>query len=221
MGSNPIRATENLICFSLLLYDTMMSFSQLSLEILKTYGLKIFWILIIFFLGRWSMKHLVVKIAKVNREHFKKHLRGTSLRRSKTIENVVNLASKIVLYSIVFLMILDLFGVKIGPLLAGAGIAGLAIGLGAQRLLQNLFAGLFILIDDQFDIGDLVKINNIQGRVIKLSIHSTVLQGDDNRLIYIPNGLIKEVTNFSQGKSKKIQKKDDSIKKSSKNRSSH
>ena len=177
----------------------MSDVTQVTIDILQRYGWKIFWILVIFFLGRWSIKFTVQKIKRLNEERIKKHLARNIVRRTKTIENVVNLTANIVLYSIILLMVLDLFNVKIGPLLTGAGIVGLALGLGAQRLLQNFFAGFFILVDDQFDIGDKVKINDIEGEVVKMSIHSTVIKGKDGRLVYLPNGSINEVTNFSQG----------------------
>ena len=177
----------------------MLNATQITLDILQKYGWKIFWILVLFFFGRWSITFTVEKLKRLNQERVRKHIGRNIIRRTKTIENVVNLVAKIILYSIILLMVLDLFGVKIGPLLAGAGIVGLALGLGAQRLLQNFFGGFFILIDDQFDIGDKVKINGVEGEVIKMSIHSTVIKGKNGQIVYLPNGTINEVTNFSQG----------------------
>ncbi len=177
----------------------MINATQITIDILQKYGWKVFWILVLFFFGRWSIKFTIQKLKHLNQERIRKHIGRNLIRRTKTIENVVSLIAKIVLYSIIFLMVLDLFNVKIGPLLAGAGIVGLAVGLGAQRLLQNFFAGFFILIDDQFDIGDKVKINDVEGEVIKMSIHSTVIRGKDGQIVYLPNGSINEVTNLSQG----------------------
>ena len=188
----------------------MINTTQMILNILQKYGWKTFLILVLFFVGRWSIRLVIRKVSQVNQEHIKKHLNRNLTRRAKTIENIIGLMARIVLYTIIFLMILDLFNVKIGPLLAGAGIVGLAVGLGAQRLLQNFFAGFFILIDDQFDVGDEVEINGNRGVVMKMSIHSTVLKSKDKRIIYLPNGSINAVTNFSQGTQKSSETKKDS-----------
>ena len=197
----------------------MNNFIKEIFDLAKIYGFKVLGILILFFLGRWLIQYITKKIRKINQEHIQKHLRGRALRRQKTIEGITTVGLKMTLYSIIFLMILDLFNVKIGPLLAGAGIIGLAIGMGAQRLLQNLFAGLFI--DDQLDIGDRVEIDGIQGKVVKLSIHSTVIQGDDGRLVYFPNGSINKVINFSQGENLKNQSPKETSSKTSPHHSSH
>jgi small conductance mechanosensitive channel len=95
-------------------------------------------------------------------------------------------------------MVLNLSGVDIRPILASAGIIGLAIGFGAQSLVKDFVSGLFILIENQYSIGDRVKIGNFEGVVIKITMRSTVLQNDEKKVYYISNGLIKDVTNMSQ-----------------------
>jgi len=95
-------------------------------------------------------------------------------------------------------MTLSLFGVDTTPILAGAGVIGLAIGFGAQSLVKDFVSGLFILVENQYSVGDRVKIGNFEGRVIRITMRSTVLHDDEGKTFYISNGLIKDVTNLSQ-----------------------
>lgn len=179
----------------------MEEFINWGLDLLRVYGWKVFWILALLFGGRWVINFLAEKIANLKEKHLQRHPGGNLAKRAGTIEIGVVLVSKVILYGIIFLMVLDLFQVKIGPLMAGLGIAGLAIGLGAQRFLQSLIAGLFFIIEDSFDVGDEVEIRNHRGKVIKMSLTSVIIQGEKGEIIYFPNGEIKEIINFSQKKS--------------------
>ena len=95
-------------------------------------------------------------------------------------------------------MALSLSGVDIRPILAGAGIIGLAVGFGAQSLVKDFVSGLFILIENQYDVGDTVKIGTFEGEVLQISMRSTSLKDADNNVYYISNGAIKDVVNKSQ-----------------------
>ncbi len=97
-------------------------------------------------------------------------------------------------------MILNLFGVDIRPILAGVGVLGLAVGFGAQSLVKDFVSGLFILVENQYSIGDTVKIGSFEGEVIRITMRSTVLRDDGGKTFYISNGLIKDVINLSQQK---------------------
>jgi len=90
--------------------------------------------------------------------------------RAKTLSNVFNTTSTLVLSVIVLLMILPEVGIEIAPLLAGAGIIGLAIGFGSQNLVRDFLSGLFIIIEDQYGIGDVVKIGDKSGVVESLNL---------------------------------------------------
>ena len=95
-------------------------------------------------------------------------------------------------------MVLNLSGIDIRPILASAGIIGLAVGFGAQSLVKDFVSGLFILIENQYGVGDRVKIGNFEGNVVKITMRSTVLIDNENKKYYISNGLIKNVINMSQ-----------------------
>ena len=184
----------------------MINFSQFSTNFLQTYGFKVFWILILFFGGRWLIKAWLRRVAKINRQWIKKSHNVNVAKRSRTIEGIAGVGFRMALYSLILIMILNLFNVEIAPLLAGFGIIGLAVGLGAQHFLQNLFAGFFIIVDEQFNIGDRVEINGERGRVVKLSLYSTALTGNKGEIIYLPNDSIKQVKNFSQEMPKPLKK---------------
>ncbi|MCK4800131.1 mechanosensitive ion channel, partial [Candidatus Parcubacteria bacterium] len=101
-------------------------------------------------------------------------------------------------YAIILFTILSLFNIDIRPILAGAGIIGLAIGFGAQSLVKDFVSGLFILIENQYGIGDKVKIGSSEGKVTRITMRSTVLKDEEGRTYYISNGSIKDVIKMPQ-----------------------
>ena len=124
-------------------------------------------------------------------------------KRSKTLINVLQNAVSIVVWFVVFVMILETFGVPVATLLAGAGVVGLAIGFGAQSLVKDMLTGFFILLENQFDTGDFVRVNTLgttvaEGEVLSLGLRISKIQGFEGELYVIPNGTISEVINFSK-----------------------
>ncbi len=96
------------------------------------------------------------------------------------------------------MQILPLLNVDVGPLLASAGIVGLAIGFGAQTLVKDVINGFFILMENQFDVGDVVKISGVSGTVEHLTLRRTVLRDGDGTLHNVPNSEIKVVSNLTR-----------------------
>lgn len=124
-------------------------------------------------------------------------------KRNRTLINVLQNAVSIVVWFIVFVMILETFGVPVATLLAGAGVVGLAIGFGAQSLVKDMLTGFFILLENQFDTGDFVRINTsgttvAEGEVLSMGLRISKIQGYEGELFIIPNGTINEVINFSK-----------------------
>ncbi|MGD8542441.1 MAG: mechanosensitive ion channel [Desulfobacteraceae bacterium] len=103
-----------------------------------------------------------------------------------------------VLLVIVSLIVLSALGVNIGPLIAGAGVIGLAIGFGAQTLVRDIISGVFFLIDDSFRIGDYVESGEVKGTVEKISLRSMKLRHPRGMVYTVPFGNLKSVTNFSR-----------------------
>jgi len=124
-------------------------------------------------------------------------IRLTTNRREQTLRNLLkNVLSYVILF-IVILMILDTFEVPIRTMLAGAGIAGLAIGFGAQSLVKDIIAGFFIVFEDQFSVGDYIEIDKIEGDVEVIGLRTTKLRSYYGQTYVIPNGKINIVTNYS------------------------
>jgi small conductance mechanosensitive channel len=166
-------------------------------NLIKTYGADIVWIFVLFFLGRIILKKIVKRAIKITAEKDEEGQIKLE-KRTKTLGSVLITTGNIIIYIIILLMTLNLFGINIGPILAGAGIVGLAVGFGAQSLVKDFVSGLFILIENQYSVGDEVKIGSFEGKVLKITMRSTILRDDEGKTFYISNGLIKDITNFSQ-----------------------
>lgn len=118
--------------------------------------------------------------------------------RAKTLSKLFSWLGTIVIVCIVFYMVLENFGLNVAPLLAGAGIIGLAFGFGGQYLIRDLINGLFILIEGQFRINDVVKIGEYGGLVEDINLRITTLRDLAGRVIIVPNGEIKTVVNYTR-----------------------
>jgi len=119
-------------------------------------------------------------------------------RRKNTFASLLDNAIRYTVYVIFILTALPVVGVHIETLLAGAGIAGLAIGFGAQSLIKDLLTGFFILFEDQYGVGDMVKVNNFTGTVFSIGLRLTRIQAWTGEIEIIPNGQIITVTNYSK-----------------------
>jgi small conductance mechanosensitive channel len=115
-------------------------------------------------------------------------------QRTETLRQIVRSVSRAVLILIVFLSIGDELGYNIQPILAGAGIVGLAVGFGAQSLVKDVISGFFILVEDQYGVGDVVKIGDFSGVVEMMTLRSTVLRNLEGQVHIVPNGNIPHVT---------------------------
>lgn len=119
-------------------------------------------------------------------------------KREDTLIHIFSITAKIAIFSIFILMVLQEFGVVIGPILAAAGIVGLAFGFGGQYLIRDIISGLFIILENQYRIGDIVKFENLGGVVEKISLRMTTLRDLDGTVHHIPHGEIKEVSNYAK-----------------------
>ncbi|MCP6720273.1 MAG: mechanosensitive ion channel family protein [Patescibacteria group bacterium] len=169
------------------------------INIIKQNAIDIIWIAILFFFGRLILKLIVKRLTRIVDDGDDVHT-SQKEKRAETLGNIIVSIGNIVIYAIILFMILNVFGVDIRPILAGAGIIGLAIGFGAQSLVKDFVSGLFILIENQYGIGDKVKIGSSEGNVIRITMRSTVLKDEERKIYYISNGSIKDVINMSQQK---------------------
>ncbi|TXK77745.1 mechanosensitive ion channel family protein [Paenibacillus sp. N3.4] len=118
-------------------------------------------------------------------------------RRSDTISRLVHNLISYTINFICILLILGQVGINLGPLLASAGVLGLAIGFGAQSLVKDVITGFFIIFEDQFGVGDVIQIDQFKGTVEEIGIRVTRIKSWTGEVHIIPNGNIKQVTNFS------------------------
>jgi small conductance mechanosensitive channel len=118
-------------------------------------------------------------------------------RRVDTMRVLVNNVVRYTLYFLAILMVLQLLGIDLKPVLVSAGVLGLAVGFGAQSLVRDIITGFFIIFEDQFAVGDVVTINNLTGTVQEIGLRITRVRSWTGEVHIFPNGTITQVTNFS------------------------
>lgn len=119
-------------------------------------------------------------------------------RRRHTLEGLVYRAVRVIILIIAFLMTLQVLRLDIGPAIAGLGIVGLALSLGAQHLVRDYVAGAFVLIENQYSKGDIVNIAGVTGAVEDVSLRRTTLRDFDGTVHYVPHGLIQTASNLTR-----------------------
>jgi len=130
--------------------------------------------------------------------HIRKLPSGVRVQQVRTVASVVTSISVFVVFFVAALEVLSLLGLNLGPVLASAGIAGLAIGFGAQTLVHDFINGFFILLENQYDIGDTVRIAGVKGTVERMSLRQTVLRDEDGTIHMVPNSTIQIVSNTTR-----------------------
>jgi small conductance mechanosensitive channel len=123
------------------------------------------------------------------------HIRAQQLR---TVASLANSAGGAVIIFLAIMQILDAVHINIGPLLASAGVAGLAIGFGAQTLVHDVITGFFVLMENQYDLGDTVRVGGVKGTVELMTLRRTVLRDADGTVHTIPNSQITIVSNLTR-----------------------
>lgn len=119
-------------------------------------------------------------------------------QRAQTIGAVLNSALAIFIGTIVVATVLAWVGIPLGPLIASAGIAGVALGFGAQSLVKDVLSGLFMLLEDQYGVGDVIDVGEATGTVEEFGLRSTRLRSVDGTVWYVPNGEIRRVGNMTR-----------------------
>lgn len=146
----------------------------------------------------WIEKKVLAKA----KESVKPHATESEIdlrQRVETLTRVVTSLTRAAVISLTIVMVLGELGMEIKPLLAGAGIAGIAVGFGAQSIVKDFFAGFFILLEDQYDVGDTVTIGTVTGTVEQMTLRVTVLRDANGTAYFIPNSSITQVANKTHG----------------------
>ena len=123
--------------------------------------------------------------------------------RSQTLGHVLHSIAAVTVWTIATITILGELGIDLGPLIAGAGIAGIAIGFGAQSLVKDFLAGMFIIVEDQYGVGDIIDVGElsgtqVSGTVESVSLRATRLRSVNGTVWHVPNGTVARVGNMSQ-----------------------
>jgi len=119
-------------------------------------------------------------------------------KRAQTISRILRQASSVLVWSLTIMLVLAEFGVDLKPILAGAGILGLAVGFGAQTLVKDMITGFFILLENQIRVGDTVTLAGASGVVEAVNLRTTVLRDQDGNTHIVPNSAITVVTNSTR-----------------------
>lgn len=125
-------------------------------------------------------------------------------QRKKTLATVLTTAGLITIIAVTLMMVLDEIGLPLGPLLATAGVASLAIGFGAQTLVKDVISGIFILIEDQYAIGDVIAAGGVDGVVEQVNVRTTILRDLHGVVHIVPNGEIRVLSNKTKGWSRAV-----------------
>lgn len=120
-------------------------------------------------------------------------------QRAKTIGSVLKSITTVVVYSIAVVLILGELGINLAPILASAGIVGVAVGFGAQNLVRDFLSGIFMMLEDQYGVGDVVDVGEAVGTVEAVGLRITTLRDLNGTVWYVRNGEVLRVGNFSQG----------------------
>jgi small-conductance mechanosensitive channel len=132
------------------------------------------------------------------RRNIEAETEGEGKKREDTLIDVLSGIGQVLIVLIVGFSILSVLNVPIAPVLAGFGIVGVAVGFGAQYLIRDLISGIFIIMENQYRVGDVVKVADISGLVEKITLRKTVLRDLDGIVHHIPNGEIKVASNFTR-----------------------
>jgi small conductance mechanosensitive channel len=163
---------------------------------LVTSGVRLLLIVTLFFVGSYAVHALAAKLGRL--------LEGPSpfperQKRAETLSGIVRGVAMTLLIVVSAMLVLQELGVALSPVLATAGIGGLAIAFGAQSLVRDVVAGFFILLEDQIRVGDVVEVEGQGGLVESVGLRILTLRGLDGSVHIIPNGTIQKVKNMTKG----------------------
>jgi small-conductance mechanosensitive channel len=179
------------------------SAGRVVLDWLKAHGFRIAAILAFGLLVSW-LGRVAVRRVRARIEGTPSQTEAVAMRRTATVTTALIYLIRVVLLTVVTLMILAELGVSLAPLVASAGIAAVALGFGAQSLVKDYLAGFYILMENQFAVGDVVELviaggGPVSGRVEELTLRATAIRKRDGAVVIASNGVILTVQNKSRG----------------------
>ncbi len=161
-------------------------------------GIKIVVIAVVAYLLNVILSRIIIRTVRIAVVRDEMMSEEAEKKREDTLIHIFNGALRIILVIVALMMILQEAGIKIGPILAGAGIVGVAVGFGGQYLIKDVITGLFMILENQYRIGDVVTIDGTSGLVQDISLRKTTLRDLDGTVHHINHGSITLVSNQSK-----------------------
>jgi small conductance mechanosensitive channel len=178
------------------LWEVVQQWRLDGLEFLRHDAPRILFIVVVAFVLIRALKAITKRLMQFSRTQALPT--GVRSQQLRTLAGVINSVGTAVISFIALLQVLGTLDINMGPLLASAGIAGLAIGFGAQTLVKDVINGFFILMENQYDIGDVIKIAGVSGSVEHMTLRLTALRDADGTLHMVPNSQITVVSNLTR-----------------------
>ena len=178
--------------------EIIIKLTELIIPWLLSHGIKILFITIGTYILNRFLKHTIEKIVRRAVVSDKYLSKEAEEKREDTLIRIFTWSSRIIILFITTLMILQEFGIPIGPILAGAGIIGIAVGFGGQYFIKDIISGFFFILENQYRVGDVVNFDGTGGLVEDISLRMTTLRDLDGTVYHIPHGEIKKVANLSK-----------------------
>jgi small-conductance mechanosensitive channel len=155
---------------------------------------------------RRGVNKLTRRLGTATAEHGEAVVTGRSVERAEeranTIGSLLRSMSTAIVYGAAMIMMLEVVGISVIPVIAGAGVLGLAIGFGAQSVVEDLLRGLFMLAEDQFGVGDRIDVGSVNGYVERVTLRTVVIRDSEGTLWHVPNSEINWVANEAQKSSR-------------------
>ncbi|MGE5348122.1 MAG: mechanosensitive ion channel family protein, partial [Actinomycetota bacterium] len=178
--------------------ETVEKWSGQVVPWLVDHGIKIAVIIVLAFILNRVLQKIVVKAVRASVKSDENTSPDAEKKREDTLISIFSRALNILILVIAIMMVLGEAGVEVGPLIAGAGIVGLAVGFGGQYLIRDIITGLFLMLENQYRIGDVVTIEGFSGAVQDISLRKTTLRDLNGTVHHIPHGSITKVSNQSK-----------------------
>jgi len=147
----------------------------------------------------WVLQALAARLIRIFRGYMARRTGGDEVARIETLARVFRNSAAIIIFLVAGTLVLGELGISVAPILATAGVAGVAIGFGAQSLIKDFLGGFFLLLDDQVRQGDVVEVAGLSGLVEEVTLRYVRLRNFEGHVHFVPNGEIKTVTNRTRG----------------------
>lgn len=178
--------------------EKLLNWSEAIIPWLLSHGIKIVLIAVIAYVLKRIIHGVIVRAVRIAVRSEDYQSKEAEEKRENTLISLFTVTLQTVIVLIAGMMILEELGIEIGPMIAAAGIVGLAVGFGGQYLIRDIITGLFIIMENQYRIGDVININGIGGAVENITLRKTTLRDMNGTVHHIPHGEIKTVSNLTK-----------------------